>query len=273
MPAWLPRGGGHRRLTQARGHPRQAHRSLGLAVPREPLRHHGGFERVKADPTGVAGTRGLQDVARGGHTPRQEWSTAERGVPAPSPAIGTQGAFVLGHRPAPLQQELIVGILTHRTIQALDLTPPLGACLDEEPLRHRVAREAIRGGAEHPREGRTGGPIPPPIHAGPVERRPTGAVIALEVLLGEVPIRRGRDVDAQTIELVGHRLGVLVARGGDTDRASDFHTVPPEERMTQATRLRRGPWSIAEGTGTHNPTVSHRHSVPGPSGAHASVFS
>jgi hypothetical protein len=119
---------------------------------------------------------------------------------APSHPVGDQGAFVLGHRPPDLEQELIVRILTHGSVQELNRTAALGEFLDEEYLMHIVASQAIRSRHQDQLKGGQGGAIPQPIQAGTIEPGPTIAVIAVDVFLGQVPLRLGYHEDWKSYE-------------------------------------------------------------------------
>ena len=112
-------------------------------------------------------------------------------MPTTPHPVTNEGPFILGHRPPDLEQELIVRVLTHGPVQELDRTAPLGEFVDEEPLMHIIAGQAIRSGQQDPLKDGQGGPIPQPIQAGTVELAPTIAVIAVDVFLGQVPIRLG----------------------------------------------------------------------------------
>jgi polar amino acid transport system substrate-binding protein len=59
-------------------------------------------------------------------------ATAQLRLSATSHPVGDQGAFILGHGPPDLEQELIVRILTHGSVQELNRTAPLGEFLDED---------------------------------------------------------------------------------------------------------------------------------------------
>ena len=260
MPSGLPRGGRDLCLTEAFGDARHTHRCLGLTRPGKNLRHARRLDRINTEAARVAGRLGIQEVALGSDRPRQEVAPTELGMPATSQAIGHERPCGLRHRPPQLQQKLIVRILTHRALQERHLTPPLGACIAQQHLLDIVAGQAIWGGDEDPLTGGHGGPIPSSVQAGPLALGPPRAIIALEVRLGAVPIRLGHAMRTETFERLGDRLGVLLTRGGDPDRESDFPMVPPEAMWTEASCLRHRRWSIAEGTGTPHPTVAPRHS-------------
>jgi hypothetical protein len=91
----------------------------------------------------IALALGVPDRAVGGPTPGQQLATAPPRLSASSPPVSDQGAFIRGHRPPDLEQELIVWVLTHRPVEALDRPAPLGECLDEEHWMHIVAGQPI----------------------------------------------------------------------------------------------------------------------------------
>jgi hypothetical protein len=164
-------------------------------------------------------------------------------------------------------------ILTHGPVQELNRTAPLGEFVNEEHLMHIVAGQAIRSGHQDPFKGGQGGPIPQPIQARTVEPAPTIAVVAVEVFLGQMPLRLGRHICAQAGQLLVNRLHVLLTGGRDTDIQGDFHGIPPGGVMAQDTGLRRGPSPMAAGTDRRHPTVVHRRSVRSPCGVSARVGS
>jgi hypothetical protein len=90
-----------------------------------------------------------------------------------------------------------VRILTHRPLQELDLTAPLGEFIDEEHLMDIVTRQPVGSGHEHQVEGGQDRAIPQPIQTGPVEFGPTIAVIAVDILLGEMPVGPSRELLAK----------------------------------------------------------------------------
>jgi hypothetical protein len=245
----------------------------GSVVPCNDLGDHRGFDGSDLQAPGIAWALGGHDIAVGGHAPGQPLAAAQLRLPATSHPVGDQGAFILGHRPPDLEQELIVGVLTHGPVQELARTASLGEFLDEEPLMHIVAGQAIRSGQQDPLEDGQGGPIPPPIQTRPMQLGPAIAVIAVDVCLGQLPIRLGRHIRAKPGQLLVNRLRLLLTGGRDTDIQGDFHGTPPAGVMAQDTCLRDRPSPMAEGTGRQYPTVVHRRSVRSPCGVSARVCS
>jgi hypothetical protein len=68
---------------------------------------------------------------------------------APAHPLGDERAFVLGHRPANLEQQLIVRVVTHGAVQKLYLTAMLFQLLQQHHLVHVVARQTIRRSDQH----------------------------------------------------------------------------------------------------------------------------
>jgi hypothetical protein len=245
----------------------------GSVVPRKNLGDHRGFDGIAPQTLGIAWALGVHDIAVGGHTPGPPLPAAPFGLAATSPPVGDQGAFILGHGPPDLEQELIVRILTHGPVQERDFTAPLGAFVDEEHLMHIVAGQAIRSGHQDPFKNGQGGPIPPPIQARTVEPAPAVAVVAVDVCLGQMPLRLGRHIRAKPGQLLFNRLRLLLTGGRDTDIQGYCHGIPPVGAMAQDTCPRGCPSPIAEGTDRRHPTVVHRRSVRSPCGVSARVGS
>jgi hypothetical protein len=89
-----------------------------------------------------------------------------------------------------------MGILTHGPLDKLDATAPLGACIDQEHLRHIVTREAIGRSQQHACKGGHRRPIAESIKPGALEGGATRTVITGEVLVGPRPIGARRNVIA-----------------------------------------------------------------------------
>jgi len=260
-------------IGEALGHVIEGGRWMRVGRPRQDVGDHRGFDGSEPQTLGIAWALGGHDIAGGGHTPGPQLPTAPCGLPATAHAVAAEGAFILGHRPPDLAQELIRRLLTHGPVQELDLTAPLGECVDEEPLRHRVAGQAIRSGHQDPFNDGQGGPIPQPIQARTGEPAPTRAVVAVEVFLGQLPLRLGRHRLAKPGPRRFNRLRLLVTGGRDTDRQGDFPGIPPVGVMAPDPGRRRWPSPMAEGTDRRHPTVVHRRSVRSPCGVSARVCS
>ena len=120
------------------------------------MRHHGRLDRIDPHPARIAGAVGIQEIAIGGAAPGQELATAEFGLAPPPHPLGNQDAFILRDRSPNVEQELIMRVITHGTLEKLDATAALGEFVDEEHLMHIVTGQTIWG-----------------RDAVPVQRRPT----------------------------------------------------------------------------------------------------
>jgi hypothetical protein len=77
---------------------------------------HGGH-RIQAHAGRVARAAGIDRIAKGRASPGQQAPGLQFGLTPPLHALGDQGALVLGHRAADLQDQLVVGIGAHGPIQ------------------------------------------------------------------------------------------------------------------------------------------------------------
>jgi len=85
-------------------------------------------------------------------------------------------------------------VITHRTIQKLNAASALTECVDEEQLMHVVTGQTIWGRDAHLFKGRQSGPVPQPLQPWALERGPALAVIAIDRLLGQMPVGLYRDI-------------------------------------------------------------------------------
>jgi hypothetical protein len=137
-------------------------------------------------------------------------ATAQLGLASPSHALGNEGALALGHGRANLQEQLIVRIIAHRSLDKLDATAPLGQFIDQEHLMHIVASQAIGRDDHDAFNGRHCDAISEAVETGAFEGGTTIAVIAVDVLVGDMPVGAGRDVGTETVQLLVNRLLLLL---------------------------------------------------------------
>src|SRR5262245_6398350 len=104
-------------------------------------------------------------------------------------------------------------VVTHRSIQKLDLAAALSEFIDKQHLVDIVARQAVGGGDQHALEGRKGSAVAQAIQTGTIELGATKPIIAIDVLFGQMPVLLLCDMDTQTVELLVNRLGLLLATG------------------------------------------------------------
>jgi hypothetical protein len=132
-------------------------------------------------------------------------------------------------------------IITHGPFDKCDPTTPLAEFIDQEHLMHIVACSTIWCGDQHTFKSGHGRPIPEAIETGAVELGPTIAVIAIDMLVGDVPIGVRRHIVAEATQLMLNRLLLLLTRRRDTGVQSDFHGIPPDDAMAQGSCLRSVP--------------------------------
>jgi hypothetical protein len=151
-------------------------------------------------------------------------------------------------------------IITHGTVQKFDLAATLGEFVDQQHLMDIVARQPIGCGDEHALKGGKSGAVAQAIQTGTIELGAAIPIITIDVLVGEMPVLLLHNMRAQPLKLLVNRLGLLLASGRNPDIQGDFHGIPPVHVLMALVSCQcriRSP--IARGTGTHNPTVAHRH--------------
>ena len=90
-----------------------------------------------------------------------------------------------------------MGGVIHRAIDTLDPTAALGECIDQEHLRDLVAGQTIGSRDHHAFNRRQGNAVAEAIQPRTLEGGPALAVIAGEMLLGDMPVRGCRAVGMQ----------------------------------------------------------------------------
>ena len=228
-------------LTEALRHLIQAGRLAGLGIPGTHRRNHGGLDRVHTPPAGIPRALRIEEIPIGGSSPGQELAPAPCGVAPPTHALSHAGPLGLGDGRTAWHEQGIRRGITHGPLDTLNTTAALGACIDQEHVRHLVTRQAIRGSAQHPCHGGHGHAIPEAIQTGTLACGATLAVITVAGLIGPRPIGVRRHVSAETTALRCNRLVLVWTSRCNPGVESDFHGLPPDDAMVQACGLRRVP--------------------------------
>jgi hypothetical protein len=129
-------------------------------------------------------------------------------------ALGNQGAFVFGHGPPDLEQELVMGVLAHGVLDELDDTAAAFQFLQQEDLMDIFTGEAVGRSDEHAVKARLGDLIAQAIQARALERGATVAVIAKDLVRGTGPLH-GLELGLQARQLLVDGLGLGLALAGD----------------------------------------------------------
>jgi hypothetical protein len=133
----------------------------------------------------------------------------------PAKAFLEQRAFVLGHRPLNLEEELIVGIIRERMLQKDDFTAHPAKLFEPQHLISILTGQPIRTPDGHQRNGAVWGGIAQPLQRGAVEAGPTIAFIAVNMFRLQV-MAVGARPRPQSAQLTGDGLLPLLAAGGYT---------------------------------------------------------
>ena len=213
VPAFATPGRGNLGIAEALGHLRQTGGLAGVGIPGKHVLHHGGLDRGKAHPTGIPRAFGIEEIAIGRAGPGQQLATAKLGLATASHPLGDQGALILSHSATNLEEQLVMRIVIHRALDKLDPTAALDEFIDQEHLMDIVAGQAIGSCDHHACNSRQGGSIAEAIKTRTLEGSTAIAVIAVDMLLGDMPVGVRRDVVTQAAELLFDRLLlVLTAR-------------------------------------------------------------
>jgi hypothetical protein len=60
--------------------------------------------------------------------------------------VSSECPLIFGHSAMDLEQQMIMQVITHRTLEKLHVVPVLGQFFEEHHLMDIVARQPIRGG-------------------------------------------------------------------------------------------------------------------------------
>jgi hypothetical protein len=136
---------------------------------------------------------------------------------------------------------LSMRIITHGPLDTLDTTATLGEFVDQEHLIHLVPGSAIGRSHQDAFQGGHCCPVSAAVKTGTLERGAAVAVIAIDGLVRNLPIRLERHVGVQAAELLLNRLMLLLTTGRDTHVESDWHGILPADAMVQGSYLRSVP--------------------------------
>jgi hypothetical protein len=241
MPKVAPPGRGQLGLTEARSHFIHAGSLPGIGIPGQHVLPPGRLDWGKASAAGIARAGGIKQRALGGASPRKKLAPAQCGVAPSAHALGKQGPLVLGHGGADLSQALRMRSLPPGALDTLDTAATWGECIDQEPLRHLGPCAALGRSHQHACKGGHRGPVSESVKPGTLERGATGAVIAIEGLVGNRPIRVERHGGVQAAAWLLNRLRLGLTTGRDPHGESDFHGIPPDGALVQGSGLRSVP--------------------------------
>jgi hypothetical protein len=255
VPARLARRGRNLKVGQPLGQP--VHGRLRLQIPVEQLRHQHRLGPLYPDPGHIPGPLGVQPVAERRRGPRQQRASPQLRLTAAAHPLGDQRALVLSHRPADLQQQLIVGILAHRPVQKLDLAAVPAQLVQQQHLVDIVAGQPVGRGDHHQVNLGQRRVISQAVQARPAEARAAVAVIAIHMppIQRPAPLGDRRDQPVKLL-LDGLRLGLAGRRDPRVHR--DTHQAPPVPSAPPARCRRLARLSSAPAAGRPDPNDGRR---------------
>src|SRR5690348_4479432 len=99
MPARCAHGGRHVEIAESFCHAIERGRCLGIGVPGKDLGDDGRFDRIKPEPLGITGTRGIKERAIGGPRPGKHLAATDFGLAPTAHALGDPRAFLFRYGP------------------------------------------------------------------------------------------------------------------------------------------------------------------------------
>jgi hypothetical protein len=233
---------------------------LGFEIPVEQLRGQcclGGFH---PDRGRIPGPVRVQPVAKWRAGPRQQRACPQLGQPAPPHPLGDQRALVLGYRAADLQQQLVVRVGTHGTVQKLHPATMAGKLVDQQHLVNVVAGQPVRRGHQDNIKIGQRRMITQPVQPRSAQPGAAITVITIDVLLIQRPAALGRR-GLQPVKLLLDGLCLGLAGGRHPRIHRSTHQAPPEWSAPPAKPRPLARLPGAPVTGTPDPTGAvHRGS-------------
>ncbi|CAG0935582.1 hypothetical protein TFLX_04424 [Thermoflexales bacterium] len=181
IPAGFAARRRHLQLLQVLGQAQQTTAFLG--VPSIHLAYPDRLGLFNMDPVRVARMFRINPVAKRHMRPGQPLTGAKFALAAQAHPFGNQGALIFGDGPANLQQQLIMGILTHGPIQKFHEATGRLKFVQQQHLMHIVARQPIRRRQQDLHDFAPADGFPQTIQPGPVQLGPAVPVIAKNVRL------------------------------------------------------------------------------------------
>ena len=152
---------------------------------------------------------GIDAIAIGWFGPRQKRASLQLAQSTAARALDNQDTLIFGHRPADLEQQLVMRILAHGPVEELHGSAVPFQLLDQQHLMNIVAGKPIRRSDQ---DGRGGGRIPQVVQCWPLQAGTAVAVVAKDIVGGQLPVLCVR-MGAQTLELALNRLTVGLTLG------------------------------------------------------------
>jgi hypothetical protein len=156
------------------------------------------FRLLDPNSGGIARTVRVDPIPVRRSRPRQEDAGLIFHETPPAHSFGDERALIFGDRSSDLKKELVVRILTHRTIQKGHLASLFLQFLDQERLVDLLPGEPVGGGEPDGADFPQRRPVAQSIQAGSVQRR-----AAVAVITEDIPFRQflafGLEVSAKPI--------------------------------------------------------------------------
>ena len=158
-----------------------------VGVPREDLLYDGGRDRIDLETMRVSRMFRIEQVPIRSTAPGKELPAPQLCKPSSSHPVGNQLPFILGDSTSHLEQELVMRVVTHGTVNKDDLTATLMQFLDQEDLMDVLAGKSVGCRQENDFEGSEEGMVAQPIKTRTIECGAAVPVVAIDMLLVKMP--------------------------------------------------------------------------------------
>jgi hypothetical protein len=169
----------------------------------------------------------------------------------PPHAVGNQVAFVFGNSPSNLQQQLIVRILAHRSLDKLDLAPAFFQFLNQEHLVDILTSQPIWSRHQHAIKVRLSYLITETVESWSLETGPAVAIGTYHAVISPFPSLQLK-MGLESLQLLVNGLHLCLTLGGYANVDSYSHLTPPVV-LSQSRLTTLDTWSNSADTGTLDP--------------------
>ncbi len=260
IPKFAPARGSDPQLMQMFN--QTVERSIFLQVKGKHLTHHTGFRFVDGDFAGISGGFRINMKSIRGSTPGQQNAGSVFSLAPTSHSICNQCAFVFGDCASDLQNQLVMRILAHRTVQKFDPTSIFLQLFQQQHLVNIVPSQAIWGRHHDAVYLPSGDAIPQSIQTWPVKGCPAETIISEDIFNRQFPALL-IGIGHQPFQLLFNRLSLCLTLGRYPRINRYSHAAPPGRFVSDP--VWRNELSLVL-TNKLDPTGSVRLGTPVPSG-------
>jgi hypothetical protein len=182
---------------------------LRVGIPSKDLADHLSFRWIHTYTTRIARTFSIQNVAIECLGPGQKLPRTQLGQPSPTHAVSDKRTLVFRHSAPDLENKLVMWIITHRSIQKLDLAPLALQLLQNQGLVDILPSQTIGCSNQDQFKLSHSCPITEAVQARAAQLGATVSVVSENMFFAQDP-SLSDDVSAQAFQLLLNRLVSLL---------------------------------------------------------------